>query len=51
MERRLPMEDAPAARRLHHVAFAAERNGDGLATDRLGGRDEAIQRSNVGPFR
>jgi len=42
MERRLPMEDAPVAQCLHHVAFAAEGNGDGLATERLGGREEAI---------
>jgi len=42
MERRLPMEDAPAARPLQHVAFAAGRKGDGLATERSGGRDEAI---------
>jgi len=42
MERRLPMEDAPAARTLRHVAFAAERNGDGLVTERPGERDEAI---------
>ena len=48
MERRLPMEDAPVAQCLHHVAFAAEGNGDGLATERLGGRDEAIERSDVG---
>ena len=42
MERQLPMEDAPAARHFHHVAFAAERNGDGLATERSGGQDDAI---------
>ena len=42
MERRLPMEDAPAARRFDHVAFAAERNGDELAAERSDGRDEAI---------
>jgi len=42
MERRLPMEDAPAARRLRHIAFAAEGSGDGLAAEKSGGRDEAI---------
>jgi len=42
MERQLPTEDTPAARRFHHAAFAAERNGDELAVERSGGRDEAI---------
>ena len=36
------MGDTPAARRLHRVEFAAERNEDGLAAERSGGRDEAI---------
>ena len=42
------MGDAPAARRLDHVVFAAEKNGDGVAAERSGGRDEAISRSDVG---
>jgi len=36
------MGDAPAARCLRHVVFAAEKNGDGVAAERSGGRDEAI---------
>jgi len=42
------MGDVPAAQCLDHVVFATERNGDELAAERLGGRDEAISRSDVG---